>query len=436
LFPARRLLAAVALWTAAAFLVVVAPMLWLPALVALLLLLAWAWWDAALLRRMAAPQVRRLLPDRAAMGRRVRIAIEISNAAVRPVTVSLIDEPPDDLHDGDVRLDGIRVEAGGVERREYTVLPRQRGDRSFGPLICFAWSPLGLWRRRDILPAGQVLRVFPDTAHLLRREALDPKRLFASLGIRPVRHRGEGMELESLRDYVPGDDPRHLDWAASARRGRPVTRVYQHERNHTVWIVLDTSRLMAARVDGRSKLDCAIDAALALAYAGLLSGDRVAVSAFAARVQAHLAPRRHRREMGQVIDLLRDMQPSPVEPDYRALVRHLLAAGGQQALVVVLTDFVEATTAALIEPLLVLARSHRVLLVAIRDRVYGELALGAGENGAELYRRIVIAELASEREAALARLRRNGLQTLDLVPEGLTAEVVNRYLAIRYGPER
>lgn len=436
LWPGNRLLAVVLWWTAGAALVVVAPVLTIAAAGTLALLLVIAAWDAWSLVRLRAVTVARCLPERVFAGRSATIVLEVSNPNPAPVSVSLIDEPAPDVRPNDVRFDSVVIAAQSNVRFEYAVTPQRRGDRPFGPVLVLTASPLQLWRRRASVEAAQVLRVYPDTSQLLRPEALDPKRMFAALGARPAPQRGDGMEFESLRDYVAGDDPRRLDWAASARRGRPVTRLYQHERNHTVIIAVDASRLMAGRVDGRSKLDYSVEASLALAYAGLVSADRVGLAVFAETVAAHLAPRGHRHEFGQFVELLRSLEARPVEPDYRALVRQLMVLQRQQALVVVLTDFVEAAAAALIDPLLVLARRHRVLLVGIRDRLYRELDGGAGADELDLYRRLVLHDLAHEREVALATLRAGGLQTLDLLPESLTAGVLNRYLAIRYGPER
>jgi uncharacterized protein (DUF58 family) len=137
--------------------------------------------------------------------------------------------------------------------------------------------------------------------------------------------------------------------------------------------------------------------------------------------------------------MVRPVQPRLVEADFQALARTLSLRQRQRSLLVILTDFVEADATPFSAPLAVLAKRHRVLLIAIRDRVFHEL--DAGESGeAEaplgLYRRIVLDDLLREREVALGRLRRRGLQTLDLPPEEITAAALNRYLAIRYGAER
>jgi uncharacterized protein (DUF58 family) len=436
--PDRRLVGAAAAWTVAATAVVVWPALW-PALAGGLGLLgALAAWDLVLLRRRPPPRLERHLPGRAFVGRPAEIGLTVRNAAREPALVEVMDEVPSDLAAEEPRFVGVLVPPGATVNLRYPIRPSARGDRRLGPSIALEASPLGLLRRRTIAEADAVLPVYPDATRYLRPEALVPRRVLAAIGVRPSRRRGEGMEFESLRDYVPGDDPRRVDWAATARRGRPVTRLYQHERNHTVLIALDTSRLMGGRIGARTKLDHAVDGALALAYAALTAGDRVGMVVFDREVRGHLRPRAHRRALGLFVELLRGTEPHLVEADYRALVREVTARQRRRALVVVLTDFVEADAASLVAPLVLLARRHRVLLVAVRDRAYEALAPGAevGADGPlDLYRRIVLDELARERDAALGRLRRGGLETVDLVPEAITAQVLNRYLAIRHGTE-
>src|SRR5262249_32524891 len=155
------------------------------------------------------------------------------------------------------------------------------------------------------------------------------------------------------------------------------------------------SRLMAGRIDDRTKLDYAVDAALALAYAALACGDRVGMVAFDEAVRGHLAPRAHRHHLGLFIEFLRTVQPRPGEANYRELLSSLAVRQRQRALVVVLTDFIEADAEALAQPLMLLARRHRVLLVAVRDRVYGILDPSAAPATAatDVFRRVVVDDL-------------------------------------------
>jgi len=437
--PHRRLVGAAAAWTAGAMAVVAWPVLW-PALAGGLALLgALAAWDLVLLRRRPPLGLARRLPGRAFVGRAAEIALTLENPAREPVSVEVMDEVPADLAAEEPRFTGVLVPPAASVTLRYPIRPSVRGDRRLGPSIALERSPLGWLRRRTVAGADAVLAVYPDATRYLRPEALAPKRVLAAMGVRPSRRRGEGMEFESLRDYVAGDDPRRVDWAATARRGRLVTRLYQHERNHTVLIALDTSRLMGGRVGARTKLDYAVDGALALAYAALTAGDRVGLVVFDREVRGHLRPRAHRKALGLFVEVLRVTEAHGVEADYRTLVREVGARQRRRALVIVLTDFVEVDAASLVAPLVLLARRHRVLLVAMRDPAYEALAPGAppgADAPLDLYRRVVLDELLREREAALGRLRRGGLETVDLLPEAITAEVLNHYLAIRHGPER
>ena len=426
------------MWTATALLPVFLPALAAPVLGALAVLAALAGWDLLLLRHVRPVVCKRQLPERAFVGRAGEVALQLHYDGAHAVELEIVDELPGDLSATEPQFAAVTVAPGAPVTVRYRICPTVRGDRPMGPLIMLVHSPLGLFRRRCIERDAAVLRVYPDAAYFLRPEALDPRRVFAALGVRPSPRRGDGMEFESLRDFVPGDDPRRIDWAAAARRGRLVTRLYQHERNHTVVVAIDASRLMASRVNGRSKLDHAIDAALALTYAALVSGDRASLMVFDNAVRAHLAPRRHRNHLGIFVDMLRTVQPRLVEANYRALLDNLTVWQRQRALVVLLTDFVEVDAAQLIHPLAVLAQRHRVLVVAVRDAIYRGLDVCAPVEAdhLDLYRRLVLDDLLREREAALAELRRRGVQTLDLTPEAITAAVLNRYLAVRYGPER
>lgn len=438
ILPDLRLLVCVAAWVGAAVVIVLWPPLWPFLAAAASLLASLTIWDGWRCRRAPAIVVRRALPARAYVGRESEIVLRVENAAERAVLIDVLEDVPTDVAAVDPAFGAVLVPGRGATTLRYSVRPLVRGDRPFGPVIAQVRSPLGLLRRQVVGAAGDVLNVYPDASRLLRPEALDPRRVFAAIGVRPSRRRGEGMDFESLREYVAGDDPRRIDWAASARRGRAITRLYQHERHHTVLLALDASRLMGGLIEHRTKLDHTVDAALALVYAALTSGDRVGMAVFDREIRGYVAPRSHRSAIGVFLDVLRPVQPRLVEANYHVLARTLAARQRQRALVVVFTDFVEVDAATLTRPLTQITRQHQLLLVAVRDRVFAAVdpAEDSGtEQPLDLYRRLVLGDLLRERETALAQLRRAGAQTLDLAPEAITPAVLRRYLAIRYGPE-
>ncbi len=441
LSPTGALLRALGAWTAATLVVVLVPPLWPIAAATLGALILLVGLDARLVSRSSPLVLSRHLPERAFVGQEAWLELRLRHARPTALRAEVSEELPSDVAPVEPRFPEVTIPPGETCVLRYAVRPARRGDRGLGAAVAFERAPLGLLRRRVMAPAGEPLRVYPDTTRYTR-QALDPRRILTELGVKPAPRRGEGTEFDSLREYVPGDDPRRLDWAASARRGRPVVRLYRHEHNHAVLIAVDASRLMGALSEGRSKLDHAIDAALALACTSLAVGDRVGLAVFDERVRSFLPPRARRERIGTFADVLRPLEVRRVEADYGALVRELALRQRQRSLVVVLSDFVEAEAARVVDPLAVLARRHRVLLAALRDPVFGLLdggvhTLGSGvERRALLYRRLVLDDLLHERETALAALRRRGVETLDLPPLSVTAQVLNRYLAFRYGAER
>jgi uncharacterized protein (DUF58 family) len=429
--------------------------------VAGMLLVAFVLADAWLCRREAPLEMERRVPTTGSRGREVEIALSLENPLRRPLDVAVRDSVPRDLIAEEPRWNSIRIESGARREICYVIRPRVRGRRHFGTAIALLKSPIGLLRRRVLVEGDQSILVHPETERFLRPEALDPKRVLASLGVRPRRRRGDGTDFDSLREYVIGDEPRRIDWRATARRGRPIVRTHRHEESRTIVLAVDCSRLMAARAptlpeDGSTsgprargeagfastKLDFAVDAALALSFASLAAGDRVGLVLFDRRIRRTISPVAGRSSLGMFVDALSDVQPSGGEADYRLVTREILARQRKRAMLVVLTDFAETDSDELIHPMALLARRHEVVFAALREPILDTLDDDPSEEGRSsnsavfsnrFYRRIVLADLLREREGRLVTLRRNGLSVLDVRPADATAATLNLFLQLRYG---
>jgi uncharacterized protein (DUF58 family) len=431
-FPDARLVRLWTLWVTVAVIAVAWPALLAPLGAGAVLLVLATLLDAWALLRQPVVRFERILPRQALVGCDSEIVLRVTNPAGRPIRLGVSDEWPADLAAQAPRFEDAVVPVGGTLDLRCGIRPRRSGDHPLGRVLLSWPGPLGLLRRRLLGDPGALVPVYPDARRLLRTAALRPRRLLGHAGSRPIRRRGGGSEFESLRDYVIGDDPRHVDWSATARRGRLVTRLYQHERNYTLVLAVDTSRLMGTLcADERSKLDHAVDAALALAVAALARGDRTEVMLFDREIHGHVVPRVQRGEIGPIVELLRCSQPRDVEADFQRLAAALLARRRGRALVVVLTDFTDAASAGIEAPLKSLRRHYRTLLVALRDPFYSRIAPGAAGD-TSLQDRLVIDELLRDREAALARLRGAAVQTVDLPPEQVVAPLLDRYLEFRY----
>jgi uncharacterized protein (DUF58 family) len=252
------------------------------------------------------------------------------------------------------------------------------------------------------------------------------------LGRRPERQLGEGRLFESLREFVPGDDPRHVDWKATARRRKMITRQYEAERRQHVLLVLDTGRLLTADVAGVARLDYAVQAALELAYAAAQHDDNVGVMAFADGVHHYVAPQRGQAGLKQVIDVLAVLQPTLVEPDYPGAFRYLAVRNRKRALTVLFTDVIDRfASEALVANVATLRPRHVPLAVTLRNPELDALAGTRPQSTGDAYRKAAAEELLRARDEAVGFMRRSGVMVLDVAPERAAQAVVQRYLELK-----
>lgn len=361
-------------------------------------------------------------------------AVEVTLAAVaaparaRATRVVLADAPPPEA-DAEGHRAELRLAPGEGATLAYRLRPRRRGRHAFGDLHLRALGPLGLCWRPVRLPLAEEVGAYPPVAPA----AAAGLGLAAGAG-RAHRLGGrEGREFASLRHYAAGDDLRSIDWKATARRGAPVVREWQPERNQALWLLLDCGRHLAGRLgDGRTKLDRAVEAALALARAAAERGDRIGAILFGAEVARVVPAAGGRGGLAPLAEALHLAEARPVEADYRAALDALEARQRRRALVVLFTDLGDPDTCALlVARAALLRRRHLVLVAAVTDSEVAEAAAARPRDEGEALVRAVAERLVDEREAAAARLVAAGVAVERVPADGLAAAVVARYLEVK-----
>lgn len=313
----------------------------------------------------------------------------------------------------------------------YTVTPKHRGDLVLGPLALRLYGPLGLCARQLSVPLTQTVKVFPDLV-ALSRDALKLAQAHAEASKRVIRRPAEGREFESLREYRLGDDRRALDWKATARRGKPMVRVHQPEKNQTVLLLLDCGRHMAGEIHGRRKLEHAVDAALRLAKVSLDQGDQVGMLAFASTIQSWLPPRKGLDQLRAIAGALYRAQATLEESDYGAALDRAFSRGQRRALVVVLTDLLDLdTSAALVKRTLMLVPRHLPLVASLLDDELQARARDVPETTEQAYERHVAARLEDEYRLTAARLRDAGARVIRASARDFGPAAVNEYLELK-----
>lgn len=318
-----------------------------------------------------------------------------------------------------------------AHRVTYELVPQQRGHWQFGDIYLRRRGPLGLaWHQWQQAAAADV-HVYPDVSALMQQgELLLARR--GGAGTHRDRRRGLGTEFESLRDFGPDDAYRSINWQATARRGKLVANVYQSERSQSVVIALDAGRLLVPGTDGRARFDYAVEAALTLAAVSLRYDDRVGLLVFADEPLAFVAPARGRTQFGRLTAALYDVRPRMVESDYALALQTLQTRTKRRSLVCLFTDVVDPDASAdLFGHMARLLPRHLPLLVALRDPGVAAMSAQPVPTVAAAYERALAARLLMRRERALAGFRSRGGLAVDVLPQHLTASVVNQYLEVK-----
>jgi uncharacterized protein (DUF58 family) len=251
-------------------------------------------------------------------------------------------------------------------------------------------------------------------------------------GLRRARRLGEGSQFESLREWVPGDDSRHIDWKATARRRKVIARQYEEERRQQVLLVLDAGRLLTAEVSGESRMEHAVRAALWLAFAAYRHDDNVGVMVLGDEIMHYVTPQRGKRGLRQVLDVLAVAQSRLVEPDYPSAFRYLAIRNRKRALTIFFTDVIDRTASeALVVHVGSLRPRHLPLVVTLRNPELDRVAESRPTSVSDAYRKAAAEELLAARDGALAQMRRAGAIVLDVNPDKASATVVEKYLELK-----
>jgi uncharacterized protein (DUF58 family) len=333
------------------------------------------------------------------------------------------------------RLAGEMRRASDAEALVRTLpLAASRRGQALVEALWVRWAgPLGLvWKQRRFA-LDRAISVVPS----LRSVTEEGSRLFQRnswFGLRQQQLRGEGSEYEALAEYQPGMDRRAIDWNASARHMKLLAKEYRVERDNRVVLAIDAGRTMAEPVGGMPRVDRAVSAALLLAYAGLKLGDRISFFSFAAKPQALTPAYMHVHDFPALQRAASLIDYAPVESNFTLALSTLSAGLNRRSLIILFTEFTDATSADLmIRAAGRLVRKHRLLFVVIRDDELEEVERGRPESASDVTRANVAAAMLRDRQLVIARLQRLGADVIEVPSDAMGAAVVEAYLGIKRG---
>ena len=402
------------------------PVVWIAAGAALLLL---ALIDALCLLRCRALAVEREVPERLPLGEVYEVQLKVRNFGKRALRVELFDAYPDCAEVSVLPWSGS-LPAGKITVLAYSIRFLERGLHHFGQTHLWVNSPLRFWQKKSLVGDAGEIRVYPNYEPIIRHSLLTVDNLESQMGIVRKNRTGASKEFHQLRDYHEGDVLSQIDWKATARHQRLITREYQEQRDQNIILLTDCGNRMRA-MDGKlTQFDHLLNAMLLLSYIAIRQGDRVGVLSFGG-TNRWLAPVKGPRAMPIILDHLYDYQTSTQASDFSEAVERLLIHQKRRALVVVLTNLRSEHSKDLVPSLQLLREKHLVLLANLREHQvdrYRELTV-KGFNSALTY--CANYQYLSERLELFQRLQALRIRIVDESAQNLPIAMTNQYLNIK-----
>lgn len=427
--PRRPMLAALLAWTLVGLAAAASDMAaaaWGPMGAAIAGLALTDWW---MLRRLPSPTITRTMGRTLPLGVWTPVTLGIRNNASQWISLQV-----HDLHPAEMAVDGlprtIRIGPLRGASVRYRLRPPRRGDFPIAGCALSLHSPMGLWAQGRSLPPGETLRVFPNFAEISRYTLLAASDQLSQLGLRRLQRRGTGAEFLQLREYREGDTLRQVDWKATARMRKLISREYQDERDQRLLFLLDCGRRMRHRAGERGHLDEALNALLLLAYVAVRQGDAVGLMTYGGP-RRWLAPRKEPDTVNRLLENVYDLQPSLDASDPLGAAKELLQSMPRRALVVIITNSRDEDQEGLEQAAKLLRRRHLVVIADLRESALDRALETPVEDLRGALRFHAVQGWLEARGIHQERLRHIGVQALDLLPDQLPVALVNRYFDIK-----
>lgn len=400
--------------------------LWWGLLVTLLLVCAL---DAWLARRPPRLQLSRSHSDNVALGRDYPVELCIEHRYKKPLDIILYDHHPLTCH-SHAQAAHLTLQPGQRARVTYHITPQLRGEQSFGKTDVLVPGPLALWHHRWSLGDITRMRVYPNFEFLAKLAMISTQQNRTQLGIRQQYRRGEGMEFHQLREFRQGDSLRQIDWKASSRKHKLISKEYQDEKDQQIVFMLDCSRRMRS-VDGElSFFDHALHAMLILSQVALREGDAVGILSFGAGYRWQ-KPLKSSGAINTLLNHVYDIYPTSQAPDYADATRQLLLRHTKRALIVLLTNIDQADIKELRPAIRAMQAKHLVMVANLQEPILEQLQRQEVENFEDALRYCGASQLHHQQQEMTRKLQQSGVIAINTIPEHLPHNLVTHYLDVK-----
>ncbi|NML57891.1 DUF58 domain-containing protein [Chryseobacterium cheonjiense] len=373
----------------------------------------------------------RILPEKLSNGDENPVKIDIKNNYDFKINVKVIDEIPFQFQKRDFLIEK-QIAPGRNTFFQYILEPRERGEYNFGNLNVYVASPLGFVSKRFNFQKDANLPSYPSFIHLRKYELMAIQSEFMLGGIKKIRKLGHTMEFEQIKEYVPGDDIRTINWKATSKTNRLMVNQFQDEKSQRIFMLIDTGRTMKMPFKGLSLLDYSINATMALSHIILKKGDRAGMMTFSKKTENKIAAENKSGQLRKISEALYNIKTDFFESDFNRLYQDVKYSLNQRSLILLFTNF--ETLDGLNRQLKYLrgiAKNHLLVVVFFKNSELQTLIHKNPESMQEIYDEIIAEKFEFEKKLIIQELRKYGIYTVYTLPENLNIDVINKYLEIK-----
>ena len=373
----------------------------------------------------------RIMAEKLSNGDENAITISIKNYYFFPVFAQIIDEIPFQFQIRDFKIDR-KIKPTSQDEISYFLQPTERGTFSFGKLNIYVRSPFSLVSRRYIFDKNHSVPVYPSYIQLRKYDLMAFSNQLFQYGLKKIRRIGHTMEFEQIKEYIPGDDIRTLNWKATAKKNSLMVNQFQDEKSQSVYMVIDKGRLMKMPFNKMSLLDYAINATLVLANVILKKHDKAGMFTFSKKVENRIAAEKRSSQMQLILENLYNIKTDFFESDFSRLYVDIKKNINQRSLIILYTNFETLDGLHRQLPYLKgIAKSHLLVVVFFNNTELEGLIHKKAENIHEIYDQVIAEKFAFEKRLIVNELKKYGIYSVLTDPENLTLDTINKYLEIK-----
>lgn len=369
------------------------------------------------------------LPHSLALGIETEATLTIVNNLSKEQTVELTEAPCDKINHQGLPL-RFQLKPRETKNGQYTLVPISRGEATLDACVVRIDSPWHLWQYKDFAGTPNLVKIYPNFAPITQFAQLRIEEHVRQMGAHLVQRRGEGMEFKQLRDFVEGDAIRQIDWKATARYRRPISREYEDERNQDVFFLLDCGRRLRHKESDLSHFDHALNAILLTAYTAMRQGDGAGFSSFSGELR-WLAPIKGANSISTFMEMLYDLDSTLENTDFVLAAQDFISRHNRRSLIVLVSNIRPEDQDDLVSATKLLSKNHLVMVANLRERLLDETIATPVQGFSSALNYCGSHQLIAERNLLKQQLTARGVLFFDTLPEHLHINLVNEYFKVK-----